>query len=459
MNGIQNNTGIAGIWHGAHAASDVYSMLHSLQHRGSDGAGIAAANGTSIKAHKGQGTLSEVFKPEELSELEGFQAIGQVRMACPDDLVQENLQPVMVRAHQGAFALVSTGMISNGESLRKTMQEEGLIFQGMGDAEIIAHLIQLSKGTMQEKITRAVQMLKGPYTFLLMTKNTMYAARSPQGVGTLWAADTADGIAFATETSGFAMLDVENIRQVEAGQLVILGKNRFETRQMDAGRERPCAMESVYYGREDSLYQNTSIHRLRAQAGEKLAAGETEHADIVIGVPDTALSAASAFARTLKIPYELGMIKNRYIGSTFVTPSREQREKGIRVRLNAISSIVKGKDVFLIDDSVQKGLTARRICQLLREAGARKVHLRIASPRIQYPCLYGVEYHEQKDLCAGHYTDSEMEELFNADSIRFLDPDDFESILPCASCMACMDGEYPYALCDYESLVVKKGNE
>ena len=452
MTSPQNSTGIAGAWHIPDAANVVYYMLHGLQHRGSDGAGIAAANGQEVKVFKRTGMLAETFNPERLAALDGDLAIGQVRVATSSDISSENLQPVMVRAHQGSFGVVSTGMVLNAPSLRRHMEAEGLIFQGTSDAEIIAHLIQVSEGKMVDKVETAAQQLKGSFAFIVMTKNTMYAVLSRQAAQSLYYGEYEGGYLLSQETSGFSLFDVEKMTAVEPGQMIILGKEGFKTRQIDIGSAHHCAMECVYYSREDSLFNGQSIHKIRQALGSALAKGETRQADIVIGVPDTAMAAASAFAQTLKVPYEIGLIKNRYVGSTFVHPAKEQKERSIKVRLNAISSIVKDKSIFLVDDSIQKGATAAHLCRMLKEAGAREVHLRIASPKILYSCIFGTEYIEASELAARNYTEEELCEIFGADSLRFLDLSSFGQSLGESSCRACMNGEYFTNGLDYEQL-------
>lgn len=437
---VQNASGIAGICsrNSEAAASQVYYMLHSIQHRGSDACGIASANGVSIFNEKGLGMLSEIFKPEVLSELPGFQAIGQVRMKTPDDRQEENLQPVNVRAFQGPFALVCSGMLDNSAELKSEMMRKGLIFQGTSDAEILAHLIQNSEGRLIERIEQTVGRIQGSTTFLVMTKNTMYAYRSLDGIRMLFLARLKDGgYAFCSESSGFGLLECEEIREVRPGELIILGKDGYETRRAGISSGKPCAMETVYYSRPDSDFEKKSVYEIRKRAGEMLAAREDVDADIVIGVPDTAMSAAAGFARKIRKPYEMGIIKNRYIGSTFVRPTKAQRDAGMRVRLNAVSSVINGKSVYLIDDSVQKGDTAARLCQLLREAGAKEVHLRIASPIIRSSCLHGTEYIDEKDLAGAGYSEEEMCELFQADSLRFLSLEEFKEILPGKACLEC----------------------
>lgn len=447
---IQNSSGLAGVYNMPDAAHVLYYLLHSLQHRGSDGAGMAVSNGETLSVHKGKGLLSENMTSQVLDAMEGTQAIGQVRMATPGDRQKENLQPVAVRAFQGQFALVCSGMLLNGPSLRTAMKQEGLIFQGTSDAELIAHLIQISRGTLAERIERTVQMLKGSFAFLLMTKNTFYAVRSRDGIRSLYMAFTKEGgILFGSESSAFTMMETESIEEILPGELVILGKNGLERKQIQPPLGHSCAMEFVYYSRPDSSMEGCNVHLSREEAGKALARQETGTADLVIGVPDTALPAAAAFARELGLSYEIGLIKNRYIGSTYVRPTAVQREQGMRSRLNVISSIVSGKSVFLVDDSVQKGQTARRLCQMLREAGAREVHLRIASPLITHSCYAGTEFIPRDQLAAHLWSLEEMKTVFDADSVSFLDLETFQTCLPANACLACFNGDYPYDLHDF----------
>lgn len=436
-NKLMDSSGIAGLFKVDHAASDCALLLHGLQHRGQDGAGIAVSDGQSLSCFRCRGLLAELLKKEPVVQTAGSAAIGQVRMRCPQDRMDENLQPIMVRAHQGHFAVVCSGMVSNGDALRLKLEAQGLIFQGTSDAELIAHLIQLAQGHLFEKIVASCQQMEGAYSFLLMTKSTMYALRSSDGARPLFMGRVQDGWAFSSETGDMQILEAENIQELKPGELVRLGKGSEQHWQLDQPVSGPCAMEYVYFSRPDSVIASAGVHGMRQKFGKELARGETETADMVIGVPDTAMDAAAAFARELGIPYEIGLIKNRYIGSTFIRPTSIQRQQGMRVRLNAISSIVKDKDVFLVDDSIVRGSTARRLCQLLKEAGARKVHFRIAAPVICEECHKGAESSLREELAGAVYSPEELRQLINADSIRFLELDQFEMCLGRPVCTAC----------------------
>ena len=432
----ENGSGLAGLFHVEEAAAKMQLALHAIQHRGEDASGLAVADGQGIACEKNLGLAAEALK--EAGRLAGNSAVGHVANEMKGETGLENVQPIMVRAHQGAFAVVCCGTISNADELRQGMESDGLIFQGTSSAELIAHLVQLAPGHLHEKIAQAAQAVEGSYAFLLLTKNTMYAMRSRDGIQPLSLARLEGGYAFATENAAFSLLGAEDAREVAPGELIRLGKEN----ELESWTDRisvpvgMCAMEYVYYARPDSTLEGHNVYQARQQAGARLAEKETMQADIVIGVPDTAMPAAAAFAAKVGLPYEIGLIKNRYIGSTFIRPSAEQREKGMRVRLNAISPVVRGRRVFLVDDSLEKGLTARRLSQLLKEAGAKEVHLRIASPRIVKACPWGRDDVEEAELAAAEYTDEQLCELLDLDSLRFLESEEFEQCVP-AGCRAC----------------------
>ena len=425
---VQDSSGIVGLFNVEQAAQNIYLAMHAIQHRGQDGVGLAVSDGENVVCKKGLGLLSENLKQDTLNSLEGDIAIGQLRMATKNDSQLENVQPIMVRSHQRYFAVVSSGMITNA--------------------------IQLNPGSFEEKIAKACRMMSGAYTFMVITKDNLYVVRDPHGIRSLYIAKVDEGYCISSETCSFPILGGEFVREVNPGELICFSRESMKSSQIVEETEtKACALEYVYYSRPDSVHNGLTVHEVRKQCGYYLAKEENVEADIVVGVPDSALSAAASFARTLNVPYETGLIKNRYIGSTFIRPTEQQRMQGMRVRLNAISSVVKDKRVYLVDDSVVKGFTSRRICQLLKEAGAKEVHLRIASPMLKYPCLYGADSTAQKDLAAFNYTVDEMEQLFQVDSLRFLSVEDFKKCVPETSCLACCTGEYPEDLQDYKDEV------
>ena len=404
---VQDSSGIVGLFNVEQAAQNIYLAMHAIQHRGQDGVGLAISDGENVVCKKGLGLLSENLKQDTLNSLEGNIAIGQLRMATKNDSQLENVQP-----------------------------------------------IQLNPGSFEEKIAKACRMMSGAYTFMVITKDSLYVVRDPHGIRSLYIAKVDEGYCISSETCSFPILGGEFIREVNPGELICFNCEGMKSSQIIEETEtKACALEYVYYSRPDSVHNGLTVHEVRKQCGYYLAKEENIEADIVVGVPDSALSAAASFARTLNVPYETGLIKNRYIGSTFIRPTEQQRMQGMRVRLNAISSVVKDKRVYLVDDSVVKGFTSRRICQLLKEAGAKEVHLRIASPMLKYPCLYGADSTAQKDLAAFNYTVDEMEQLFQVDSLRFLSVEDFKKCVPETSCLACCTGEYPEDLQDYKDEV------
>lgn len=432
-------SGLAAVFGMEDAARHVYTMLHTILHRGSDGAGIAAANGQKTALWKKQGLLSRTLQEEDLANLDGTMALGHVLMAPYGSSASSMLQPLRIHSFQGDFALVMCGQPGNARMWMEKMEAEGLLFQSASGAEILAHLIQKGTGKLSDKIAQACMDLKGPYAFVLMTKSTLYAWRSADGIQPLFIAKTPTGWAFASEDAAFGQLETLFVQEAVPGTLMQLGKNRQDLLQLQKNAGHVCSMEAVYYARCDSSLGGVNIHQLREHAGIRLAAMEDVDADMVLAVPDTAVSAAMGFAAALHKPYEIGLILNRYLADTRIQPTRSQHEQDMPVRINAISSIVKGKDIYLVDDSVQKGHTARHVCRLLKAAGARSVHLRIASPPISHACLYGAEYIEEDQLAAASFSLEDLQALFEADSLRFLSLSDFKDLMPCSVCTRCFE--------------------
>ena len=452
---IHEECGVFGAYRVDNAASITYYGLHSLQHRGQEASGIAVSDGENITLQKGKGLTVDVFQREKLDSMVGRLAVGHVRYSTAGGQENENIQPIVSKGHNGSLAIVHNGQIVNEKELRIELENEGAIFQGTSDSEIILHLIQKQKGTLKERVMKTANRIEGAFSFLVMNEDTIYAVRDRHGLRPLSYAKSKDGYVISSETCAFEVMGIYESVDLKPGEIVEfhkgIVKHEFYSTNTD---NHMCAMEYIYFARPDSVVEGINVHAFRKATGSILAREDKDlHADIVIGVPDSSLSAAIGYAEEAGIPFETGLIKNRYIGSTFIRPTEQQRMQGMRVRLNAISSVVKDKRVYLVDDSVVKGFTSRRICQLLKEAGAKEVHLRIASPMLKYPCLYGADSTAQKDLAAFNYTVDEMEQLFQVDSLRFLSVEDFKKCVPETSCLACCTGEYPEDLQDYKDEV------
>ena len=379
LNGkIHEECGVFGVYHVSSAASLSYFGLHALQHRGQEAAGIATSDGQNIKCIKGKGLITEVFNTETINKMDGIHAIGHVRYSTDGGNEIENVQPIMVRAHTGHFGAVHNGQIVNASELKEELENLGSIFQGSSDSEIMLHLIQREAGTFVEKIMGACRKMEGAYAFIIMTKDCMYAVRDKNGLRPLSLAFLEDGYCISSETCAFDIVGAKFIRDIEPGEVVRIASDGVKSfHYTDQVQHKMCAMEYIYFARPDSSIEGINVHTSRRHAGMLLAKSDDVEADIVIGVPDSSLSAAIGYSEASGLPYEIGLIKNRYVGRTFIQPTQKQRERGVRMKLSAISSIVSGKRVVMVDDSIVRGTTSRRIVQLLKDAGATEVHVRI----------------------------------------------------------------------------------
>lgn len=459
---IHEECGVFGVWGVPDAASLTYYGLHSLQHRGQEGCGIVAVNEDGVlKRVKGEGLVTEVFNEAKLSTLKGDMAIGHVRYSTTGGGGIENVQPFLFRHNTGDFALAHNGNLVNSEQLRKYLEDRGSLFQSSSDSEILAHLIK--KEAIDRKkprifaIIEALNMIEGAFAFLIMTKNRIYACRDKYGLRPLSVGRLGDGYVLSSETCAFDTIGAEFIRDIEPGEIITVDRHGIRSRKYsEYQRHDMCAMEYIYFSRPDSDIEGCNVHSFRKESGRLLFGESPADADIVVGVPDSSLSAAMGYSEASGLPYEMGLIKNKYIGRTFIQPSQEMREKGVRMKLSAVKTIVKDKRVVLIDDSVVRGTTSRRIVRMLKEAGAKEVHVRIASPQIKAPCFYGVDISTYDELLCAHKTLEEVREYLAADSIAFLSQ---EALFKAGNrnelCLACFSGRYPTAL--YQS--IEKANK
>ncbi|MCA1010405.1 amidophosphoribosyltransferase [Halobacillus halophilus] len=452
IKGLNEECGIFGVWGHPDSAQLTYYGLHALQHRGQEGAGIVTTDGKQMKLHKGHGLINEVFSQNQLQELKGHASAGHVRYATAGDGGYENIQPLVFRSQTGSLALAHNGNLVNAQALKSQLEGQGSILTTTSDTEVVAHLIKRARHLpLDEAIMEALSMIKGAYAFLLMTEDQMFVANDPRGLRPISLGQMGDAWVVSSETCGFDVIGATHEREVKPGELVVISNEGVEAKRYASPIQRTlCSMEYVYFSRPDSNLDGKNVHASRKRMGKALAKEAPVEADVVTGVPDSSISAAIGYAEESGIPYELGLIKNRYVGRTFIQPSQELREQGVKMKLSAVRGIVEGKRVVMVDDSIVRGTTSRRIVQMLKEAGASEVHVRIASPPIKNPCYYGIDTANSGELIASNRSVEEIEEQIGADSLTFLSPDGLneaiyqgEESIEHGGCMACFTGNYP----------------
>ena len=458
---LNEECGVFGIWGHPDAAKLTYFGLHSLQHRGQEGAGILANDQGTLRRHRDTGLLSEVFRnPLNLEKLTGSSAIGHVRYATAGEASVDNIQPFLFRFHDTQFGLAHNGNLTNAQSLKSELEKNGAIFSSTSDSEILAHLIRRSHNpSFMGKIKEALNTVKGGFAYLMLFEDKLIAALDPNGFRPLSIGKMANGaLVVSSETCAFEVIGAEWIRDVHPGELVIFDENGITyDRYTDDTQLAICSMEYIYFARPDSNIQGVNVHTARKRMGAQLAREFKNQADIVVGVPNSSLSAAMGFAEESGLPNEMGLIKNQYVQRTFIQPTQELREQGVRMKLSAVSGVVKGKRVVMIDDSIVRGTTSRRIVKLLKEAGATEVHVAIASPALAYPCFYGIDIQSREELIAANHTVEETCEIIGADSLTYLSIDGLIDSIGIDTdapngglCVAYFDGNYPTPLYDYE---------
>ncbi len=445
---IHEECGVFGVWGVPDAASLTYYGLHTLQHRGQESCGIVAVDGEKgFGRVRGEGLVSEVFSEAKLEKLPGSMSIGHVRYSTSGGNSVENIQPFYFRHSNGDFAMAHNGNLVNSDELRRYLENKGSLFQSSSDSEVLAHLIKKDKGTVNriEAIVEALNMIEGAFAFLIMTENRIYACRDKYGLRPLSIGKLGDGYVVSSETCGLDVVGAEYIRDVEPGEIVAIDHHGLRSTLYSQFRHyNMCAMEYIYFARPDSDIEGCNVHKFRKQTGKLLWEQAPCDCDIVVGVPDSSLSAAMGYAEASGKPYEMGLIKNKYIGRTFIQPSQALREKGVRMKLSAVRGIVEGKRVALLDDSIVRGTTSKRIVKMLKEAGATEVHVRIASPEYRNPCFYGVDTSEQSNLLSFRMDVAQATEYLEADSLVFLDPEQlFKAGDRKELCTACFTGRYP----------------
>ncbi|HEO8419475.1 amidophosphoribosyltransferase [Niallia sp. FSL W8-0635] len=452
IRGLNEECGIFGVWGHEDASQLTYYGLHSLQHRGQEGTGIVSTDGEKLKGIKGEGLVSEIFTQEAIKDLSGKAAIGHVRYATAGGGGYENVQPLLFHFQSGSMALAHNGNLVNATALKSQLEAQGSIFQTSSDTEVLAHLIRRGGfAAFKERVKNALTMIKGAYAFLILTETELMVALDPNGMRPLSLGKLGDAYVVASETCAFDVVGAEFVRDILPGELLIIDDNGFRSEMFSvASNIAMCTMEYVYFSRPDSNINGINVHTARKNLGKRLAIEAPIEADVVTGVPDSSISAAIGYAEATGIPYELGLIKNRYVGRTFIQPSQSLREQGVKMKLSAVRGVVEGKRVIMVDDSIVRGTTSKRIVTMLREAGATEVHVLISSPPIKNPCFYGIDTSTKEELIASKYSVEELRELIGADSLIFLSTegmidaigrtDDGENR---GHCLACFTGKYP----------------
>lgn len=464
---LHEECGVIGIYApDSDVAQLTYYGLYALQHRGQESAGIAVANGKAINGEKGVGLVSEVFQDtSKFKRLQGQIAVGHVLYAADVSSLPANVQPLMMRYRNGHLAIVHNGQLVNGQQLRLQLENEGSIFQTTSDSEVMAHLIARSGETdIVAAVKKSLLSLQGAHTYLLMTPNKLIGARDPHGFRPLSLGKTSHGYVLASETCAFDSIGAEFVRDIEPGELVVIDQDGVHAEYFTKpAKQALCIFEFIYFARPDSNIHGRNVHLVRKRLGRRLAQEHPVEADIVTGVPDSSLSAASGVAEELGLPYEMGFIKNRYIGRTFIKPAQEIRALGVRLKLNAVRQIVEGKRVVMVDDSIVRGTTSMHIVEMLRKAGAKEVHVLISSPPVVAPCFYGIDTSSKGELIAARMTVEEMKEAIGADYLGFLSAEgmlECTNLAPDGFCTACFDKQYPIEVndCPLDKKLIKEND-
>jgi amidophosphoribosyltransferase len=448
IKGLNEECGIFGVWGHPDAAQLTYYGLHSLQHRGQEGTGIVVSDRKGLKGYKGEGLVAEIFTADVIKELTGDAAIGHVRYATAGGGGYENVQPLLFHSQSGSLALAHNGNLVNANSLKHQLEAQGSIFQTSSDSEVLAHLMKRSGfSETKDRAKNALSMLKGAYAYLIMTETELMVALDPHGLRPLSLGMLGDAYVVASETCAFDVVGAEYIRDIMPGELLIINDNGLTSERFaHSSTKAICMMEYVYFSRPDSDIQGVNVHTARKRLGKRLAMEALIEADVVTGVPDSSISAAIGYAEASGIPYEMGLIKNKYVGRTFIQPSQSLREQGVKMKLSPVRGVVEGKRVIMVDDSIVRGTTSRRIVTMLKEAGATEVHVVISSPPIKNPCFYGIDTSTKEELIAFDKSVEEIRELIGADSLTFISTKGMVEEIGNGMngfCLGCFTGDYP----------------
>ena len=453
---FHDECGVFAVYGHPEAANLTYLGLYALQHRGQESAGIASSNGREVVCYKSMGHVADIFTPERMGHLSGSLAIGHTRYSTTGDTVLLNAQPFSVACNKGNIAVAHNGNITNAAELRNDLEAAGSIFQATSDTEVILHLIARSREHQIEAALReALLQLEGAYSLVFVSENKVIVARDPHGfrplaMGTVELSGRKFGYVFASETCAFDLIGATYLRDIEPGEMVIVSNEGLHRMQFTPPRKRSqCVFEHVYFSRPDSLVYGRPVQQSREEMGRLLAREYPVDADLVVPVPDSGVTAAIGYASESGIPYRQALIRNHYVGRTFIEPSQAIRDFGVKLKLNPVRNLLEGKRVILVDDSIVRGTTSRKIVRMVRQAGAREVHMRISCPPTRSPCFYGVDTPTRSELIAANNSIEEIRRFVEADTLAYLALENLQSAVADTDdrfCYACYTGEYPTEL-------------
>jgi amidophosphoribosyltransferase len=450
--------GVFGIYGHPSAAELTYYGLYALQHRGQESAGIVACDGRQFRKHVGMGLVSQIFDGDKLHALVGNMAVGHTRYSTTGSSQLSNAQPMTVNSSKGQIAIAHNGNLTNAAELRDALEAKGLPFQTTVDSEIILMLLaQPTLGGKENNLVQTVRRIEGAYSLIIMTEQELIGVRDPHGFRPLSIGKVGDGWVLASETCAFDLIHAKFVRDVEPGEIVIINKDGLKSIHAfpDHQRKAFCIFEYVYFARPDSTIANRNVYQVRVELGRQLARENRIDADIVVPVPDSGNCAALGYSEESKIPFEMAFVRNHYVGRSFLQPSQLIRDFNVRVKLNLIEELVKGKRVIIVDDSIVRGTTCKSRVNNLKEAGAKEVHVLVSCPPHMNPCVYGIDFPDRSKLMAANHSLDEIRKYLNADSLAYLSQEGMVAAtgLPASAfCMACYDGNYPVP---YDPLVDK----
>ena len=443
---FKDECGIFGVFGHPEAANLTYLGLYALQHRGQEGAGIVSSDGNKLHSHKEMGLVADIFNEDALSRLPGSSAIGHVRYSTAGESHLKNVQPLLVDYARGPLAVAHNGNLVNASILRDELEARGSIFQSTTDTEVIIHLIATSKeGGFFERLVDGLGQVKGAYSLLFLTESSMVAVRDPNGFRPLCLGKLKNSYVVASETCALDLVEAEYVRDIEPGEILVINENGITShKSLPEARHSPCIFEYIYFARPDSNVFGRNVYEIRKKLGQQLAREHPVEADMVIPVPDSGVPAAIGYAEEAGLPFETGLIRNHYIGRTFIEPRQSIRHFGVKIKLNAVREALVGKRVIVVDDSIVRGTTARKIIKMIRAAGAKEVHFRISSPPTLFPCFYGVDTPSRQELIASSHTVEETNKYITSDTLGYLSKEGMHSIANGnTACDACFTGSYP----------------